>query len=102
MKRTAVRTPLTAIASMVIASGCVTDQEFLAEHSGAALKFAEVQARIDLDCDRVSGTIVSERIAQRMRWVGREELAEYSIKVAGCGKNATYDIKCLSGSVCSK
>lgn len=102
MKRAAVPLLLTAIASMVIAGGCVSDTEFLAEHSSAAIKFAEVQARIDLDCDRVIGTIVSERHAQRMRWVGREEVAEYTIKVAGCGKNASYEVKCLPGAVCSK
>ncbi len=107
------RTGRLAVSAMILPlllGGCVTDAEFLAQNSSAALRTAEARGKFELDCPDVRSTVISQKVIQGMHaggygwrnagaWVG--PWTEYTIGVRGCGRQAVYMAVCRDENACN-
>lgn len=99
-----------ALAGLGLAlAGCVTDTEFLAQNSSAALSAAEARGGFELGCDGVQSRVLSQKVVQGAQggygWRGAGAWAgpwtEYTVGVSGCGKRAVYMVVCRDESACN-
>ena len=71
------RLAASAPALALLLSGCVTDAQFLAQNSAAALRTAESRGKFELNCPEVQTTVLSQKVIQggtRVRLAGRRGL----------------------------
>jgi len=74
--------------------GCVS---IMQQNQAAALATAQRRAEFELDCSQVSPSVISEKNVDGVRW----QLAEYTIGVRGCGRQAIYLTYCRDPSDCN-
>lgn len=80
-------------------SACVTDAEFLAQNSSAALNAAESRGKFELNCPQVTSSILSQKIDEAVR--AGYAWAEYTVGIRGCGKQAVYITVCRDQDNCN-
>ena len=92
---------LTALAaSTVLLSACQTDAQILASEQALATQTALRRGQFELSCPEATASMLSSAMLQPVAWRGTER-AEYTIGVAGCGKQKTYIVVCpLDSSAC--
>lgn len=74
--------------------GCVP---LLQQNQSAALAAARSRGQFELNCAQVTPTIISQKTVEGIRW----ELAEYTVGVRGCGRQAIYLTYCRDPSDCN-
>ena len=75
------------------ATGCMSQQQQLAEKQPTAVATALQRARFDLNCPTATGTVLSSDFIQpalQGPWVEGMTRVEYTIGVEGCGQRTTY------------
>ena len=92
---------LTALAaSTVLLSACQTDAQILGSEQALATQTALRRGQFELSCPEATASVLSTAMLQPVAWRGTER-AEYTIGVAGCGKQKTYIVVCpLDSSAC--
>ena len=84
----------TVLVYAVLLAGCTP---ILQQYQGAALATAQRRASFELNCPEVMPVVLSEKTVQGIRW----ELAEYTIGVRGCGRQAVYLTYCRDEADCN-
>ncbi|TPG75463.1 hypothetical protein [Pseudomonas arsenicoxydans] len=79
-------------------AGCQTNQQFIAANQDAALKVVTTRAAFEMNCQAVTPTVLSSKVAQMQYGYAR---TEYTVGVRGCGKQAVYMALCLDTSTCN-
>lgn len=86
-----------AFAIPVLLAGCQTGPPFIDKMQSAATEMAVRQGQFEMACPAATGTVLSSEMLQPLintfRWTGPER-AEYTIGVAGCGKQTSYVVIC--------
>lgn len=85
----------------VALSACVTDAEFLAQNSPAAIQAAESRGKFELNCPDVTSSILSQKIDEAVTVRAGYSWAEYTIGIRGCGKQAVYITICRDQDNCN-
>lgn len=101
-----------ASAVVMLLAGCVTDAEFLAQNSPAALRAVESRGKFELNCPEVQSTVLSQKVVEGIQggyggfrgagtgaWAG--PWTEYTIGVRGCGREAVYMAVCRDENNCN-
>ena len=83
-----------ALGTAALTNGCVN---ILAQNSAAALQTAQRRGQFELDCPQVDAEVLSQKTVEGIRW----ELAEYTIGVRGCGRQAIYLTYCRDPEDCN-
>ena len=87
-------------ASTVVMAGCQTDAQILASEQALATQTALRRGQFELSCPEATASMLSSAMLQPVAWRGTER-AEYTVGVAGCGKQKTYIVVCpLDSSAC--
>ncbi len=81
-------------------TGCMTDQEFLAQNQSAAINATVSRARFELNCQDVTVSVLSSKVTQ-VRFANVNNRTEYTIGARGCGRQAVYITYCLDPSTCN-
>jgi hypothetical protein len=85
----------------VVATGCATQKQTLANKQDAAIQTALQRGRFDLNCPSATATVLSSDFIQPAAqgpWVGGLERAEYTVGVEGCNQRRTYVVLCQVGT----
>jgi len=69
----------------------------LQQYQSAALATAQRRAAFELNCPQALPSVLSEKTVQGIRF----EIAEYTIGVRGCGRQAVYLTYCRDASDCN-
>lgn len=85
---------LPAMALAALAAACTP---MVQQYEGAALSTAQRRAAFEMNCTQVTPQILSEKTVDGLR----VQLAEYTIGVRGCGKQAVYLTYCRDASDCN-
>lgn len=85
---------LPAMALPALAAACTP---MVQQYEGAALSTAQRRAAFEMNCTQVTPQILSEKTVDGLR----VQLAEYTIGVRGCGKQAVYLTYCRDASDCN-
>jgi hypothetical protein len=83
--------------------GCSTQAQMLDTLQPSAMQTAASRGQSEMNCPTATPTLMSREMAQPPGYTapGILESAEYTINVAGCGKEQVYFILCpLGGSAC--
>jgi hypothetical protein len=92
----------------LLLGGCVTDAQFLAQNSSAALRTAESRGKFELNCPQVTSSVLSQKVIQGIQggygryggaWAG--PWTEYTVGVRGCGREAVYMTVCRDPDSCN-
>jgi len=92
----------------LLLGGCVTDAQFLAQNSSAALRTAESRGKFELNCPQVTSSVLSQKVIQGIQggygryggaWAG--PWTEYTVGVRGCGREAVYMAVCRDPDSCN-
>ena len=87
-------------ASTIGLSACQTDAQVLASEQALATQTALRRGQFELSCPEATASMLSSAMLQPVAWRGTER-AEYTIGVAGCGKQKTYVVVCpLDSNAC--
>lgn len=89
---------LPMLAAVAALSGCMSNEEFLASNQQAAINATESRAKFELNCEAVTSSVLSSKVASIRRGMSR---TEYTIGVRGCNKQATYITYCLNPTTCN-
>jgi hypothetical protein len=93
-------TPMTLAAAAVLLAGCQTDAQILNKEQDMARDTALRRGQFELNCPQATATVLSSVMLQPIAWRGTER-AEYTVGVAGCGREKTYVVVCpLDTSAC--
>ena len=90
-----------AIAAAILASGCVTQTQMLAQRQPTAVETALQRGRFDLNCQTATATVLSSDFIQpavQGPWVNGLNRVEYTVGVEGCGERTTYVVLCQEGA----
>jgi hypothetical protein len=92
------RLSIVVLALTLIASGCVSQAQFLNNMQPAAIQNAEARGRFELNCPNATATVLSREVVQPVLegpFVGAGiQRAEYTVGVAGCGARKTFVVIC--------
>jgi hypothetical protein len=92
------RLSIVVLALTLIASGCVSQAQFLNNMQPAAIQNAEARGRFELNCPSATATVLSREVVQPVLegpFVGAGiQRAEYTVGVAGCGARKTFVVIC--------
>ena len=83
------------------ATGCMSQQQQLAQKQPTAVAAALQRGRFDLNCPGATGTVLSSDFIQpavQGPWVAGLNRVEYTIGVAGCGQRKTLVVLCQEGT----
>ena len=67
------------------------------QYEGAALSTAQRRAAFEMNCPVAAPQILTEKTVDGVRW----QLAEYTIGVRGCGRQAVYLTYCRDAADCN-
>jgi hypothetical protein len=84
-----------------VASGCMTQQQQLAEQQPTAVQTALQRGRFDMNCPQATATVLSSDFinpAVQGPWVAGMSRVEYTIGVEGCGQRDVYVVICQAGN----
>lgn len=93
------RTSAAVVAAL--ASGCMSQQQQLAEQQPTAVQTALQRGRFDLSCPQATATVLSSDFinpAIQGPWVAGMNRVEYTIGIEGCGQREVYVVICQAGS----
>jgi len=88
---------LVLIIVALVATGCVSQAQFLDSKQGMAMQTAETRGQFEMNCPAATGTVLSREVVQPVLqgpFVGGIQRAEYTVGVAGCGKRTTFVVIC--------
>ena len=88
-------------AAVLLAIGCATQHQVLAQKQDTAVQSALERGRFDLNCPSATATVLSSDFIQpavQGPWVAGLQRAEYTIGVAGCNQRQTYVVLCQVGT----
>lgn len=92
---------LTALVTALAATtGCVSQQQMLAQKQQMAMATAASRGQFDLNCPSAEPILLSQEVTQpalQGPWVAGIEREEYTIGVQGCGNRKTYVVICPQG-----
>jgi len=91
---------LLAIIAALALTGCVSQQQFLANMQPTALQTAAAKGKFELNCQAAQPVLISQEVVQpalQGPWVGGIQRAEYTVGVEGCGRRQTYIVICPEG-----
>ena len=91
------RRTFAALAGLLFVAGCQSSAQMLAAEQATASQTAERRGQFELNCPKVTTTVLSSSVLQPVLWGGRER-AEYMIGVAGCEQRRTYVVVCALGT----
>jgi hypothetical protein len=92
------------VALLAVATSCQTNTQFLSKNEPAAMRAAESRGRFELNCEKATGQVLSEKVTTPPMgpWGGGGiERAEYTIGIRGCGKHVVYVTICRDSSNCN-
>lgn len=78
----------------VLATACTP---MVQQYEGAALSTAQRRAAFEMNCPQATPQILSEKTVDGIRF----QIAEYTIGVRGCGKQAVYLTYCRDALDCN-
>ena len=87
--------------ALVVATGCQTEQQLLANQQPEAIQAALARGRFDLNCPAATGTVLSSDFIQpaiQGPFVNGIQRLEYTVGVEGCGTRTTIVVMCQEGS----
>lgn len=87
------RLTVLTISAALLAAGCASGPPFIDTMQPEALSMATRRAQFELNCPGATGQILSRETVEPLVFAGPLR-AEYTIGVAGCGKQATYVVIC--------
>lgn len=88
------------LAPVAALSGCMSDQEFLAQNQSAAINATVSRAKFELDCPDVTASVLSSKVTQ-VQFAYANNRTEYTIEARGCGRPAVYITYCLNPNTCN-
>jgi hypothetical protein len=106
--RRSVRFTIYILVFALLVTGCVTDAQFLAQNSSAALRTAESRGKFELNCPEVTTAVLSQKVVEGVQggygrfagaWAG--PWTEYTVGVRGCGREAVYVTVCRDPDSCN-
>lgn len=86
-----------ALAAVMLASGCASEQQMLDQSQQQAVDVALSRARFDMNCPAATGEILSREMVQPAVMnprFGGVERAEYTVGVSGCNQRVTMVVIC--------
>jgi len=90
-----------AIVATLVATGCATESQLLANNEGTAIQTGLTRGRFDLNCPTATGTVLSrdyiEPVVEGPYAMGVTRM-EYTIGVSGCNQRASYVVICQEGT----
>jgi hypothetical protein len=91
-----------ALASVLAAVGCQTQEQMVQGQQGMAIQTALNRARFDMNCPSATGTVLSTNVSQpeiqgRFASAYGVQRIVYTVGVTGCGKRRTYVVICPQG-----
>lgn len=90
-----------AVLTACAATGCMSQQQQLAQKQPTAVAAALQRGRFDLNCPTATGTVLSSDFIQpaiQGPWVEGLTRVEYTVGVEGCGQRTTYIVICQEGT----
>ena len=84
---------LLAACGALVAAGCQTQAQQLANEQQTAMDTAVRRGRFEMSCPGAMATLLSSNMLQPVVWGGQER-AEYTVGVAGCNQKMTYIVLC--------
>ncbi|QRY79459.1 hypothetical protein JVX91_28505 [Pseudomonas sp. PDNC002] len=81
-------------------SGCMSDQQFLAQNQNAAMNATVSRAKFELNCPDVTASVLSSKVTQ-VQLINASNRTEYTIGARGCGRQAVYITYCLDPDTCN-
>lgn len=90
-----------AIFALLMAGGCATQQQQLAQRQPEAMQAALQRGRFYLNCPAATATVLSSDYIQPAingPWVAGLNRVEYTVGVAGCNQRTTYVVMCQEGT----
>lgn len=91
----------TAVAALLLAAGCATQNQVLQQRQPDAVQTALTRGRFDLNCPSATAVVLSKDFIQpaiQGPWVAGLERVEYTIGVEGCNQRTTYVVLCQIGT----
>jgi len=88
------------LAGLAVTTGCVSQQQMLAQKQQMAMTTAASRGQFDMSCPGAEPILLSQEVTQpalQGPWVGGIEREEYTIGVQGCGQRRTYVVICPQG-----
>jgi len=86
-----------ALAIPILLAGCQSGPPFIDKMQATATDMAVRRGQFEMACPAATGTLLSSEMLQPLvntfRWSGPER-AEYTVGVAGCGKQTSYVVIC--------
>src|SRR5262245_15621949 len=92
--------PMFALAALVLAGGCQTQQQMVEGMQPDALHVAQRRAAFEMNCPAATAQVLSNEMIQSPIMNPRfapPQRAEYTVGVSGCGQRATYLVICAEG-----
>jgi hypothetical protein len=100
-RRPRIQRAIVLFPALLVEAGCVTDAQYLAQNSSAALTAAESRAKFELNCPQVEASILSQKVGAIEGIRAGIDWTEYTIGVRGCGRQAVYITACQDPSTCN-
>jgi hypothetical protein len=93
---------LLALAGLLLAAGCQTQQQMLQSGQAMAVQTALSRAKFEMNCPSATGQVLSTNVSQpsvqgRFASAYGVQRLEYTVGVTGCGKRRTYIVICPQG-----
>jgi len=88
-------------AVLVLAGGCVSNQQMLDNQQATAVETALARGRFDLNCPNATAVVLSRDFIQpavQGPWIQGLERLEYTVGIEGCGQRTTVVSICQQGS----
>ena len=86
--------------SVLLLSGCTSDQQYLDDGREQAISTALERGRFELNCPAATGSVLSQELAQPAM-IGWRTIpitrSVYTVGVEGCGQRTTFAVVCTQG-----
>jgi hypothetical protein len=90
-----------AALALLLATGCATSRNILADNQPTAMQIAADRAKFDLPCATPVVKLLSSEMTVpplgQGQWSKSGRVAKYVIQADGCGKSKTFDVLCQEG-----
>jgi hypothetical protein len=94
-----------ALLAALIATGCMTEGQFLASRQPTAIQTAVSRGQFEMNCPNATGEVLSQELTQpalQGPLVQGESRGLFTIGVAGCGQRRVYQVFCpMGGDSCT-
>ena len=94
-----------AFLAALMATGCMTEAQFLASKQPTAIQVAVSRGQFEMNCPNATGEVLSQELTQppiQGPLVQGESRGLFTIGVAGCGQRRVYQVFCpMGGDSCT-